>query len=246
MRAEIEGIADYLSDKLDGVKVKTAYDGVLLERPVTSPSVYVTIDDSVLSGTLDFIIYAYSPVSQGGIGCIELAEKTSHLLQECEAVTIGGLSISRISYNSSSNGFVIQIKGSVFDLDTVGEPPDGGAFSISAFDFAYDREMELHFMTSNVALKSVFSPYPIMTICDGIPIDVVGEGTVYKITLQNLSRDMASKLCSNGSFSMKIESGASVEEFRKCFADSRSFDTDNLDKGITVIVAAYDKKGEDE
>lgn len=246
MRAEIERIADYLSDNLVGVRVKTAYDGVLLERPVTSPSVYVTIDDSNLSGTLDFIIYAYSPISQGGIGCIELAEKTAHLLQECDAVAIGGLSVSRVSYNSSSNGFVIQIKGSVFDFDTVGEPPVGGAFSVSAFDFAYDSEMELHFMTSNVTLKSDFSPYPIMTICDSIPVDVVGGGTVYKITLQNLSRNTASKLCSNGSFSMKIESGLSVEEYRKCFADSRSFGTDNLDKGITVIVAAYDKKGEDE
>lgn len=239
MKATLEKITEYLSNALEGVKVKTAYDNRLLERPVISPSIYLTVNDTDSGSVLNFIAYVYSPIGRGGIGCIGLAENAAHRLQLCEEVVICGLTVGKVTYNSNSNAFVIQIKGNAFCYD------DSGAFAVSAYNFAYDGGRRISFLVPDIALESNFSPYPIMTFGSSIPVDTVGIGTVHKIVLQNVSVNTAKALCNNGSFAMEIKHGASVRKYLKCFAEKCSFSTGNLEKGVTVTVIAYDMERKD-
>lgn len=238
MKETLEKIAEYLSNTLDGVKVKTAYDSRFLKRPVITPAVYLTVNDTDSGSAVSFIAYAYSPISGGGIGCIGLAENAVHKLQLCDEAVVCGLTVGKVSFNSNSNAFVIQIKGKAFCYN------ESGAFAVSAYNFAYDSGKKISFFVPDVTYESNYSPYPIMTFGSSIPVDTVGIGTVHKIVLQNIGVNTAKALCANGSFAMEIKHGASVKKYLKCFADRCSFSADNLEKGITVTVVSYDTEGE--
>lgn len=234
---------DYLLENLGGVNVKFAYEYNFLNRPVINQSVYITVDDTKLSETVNFAAYVYSPVVQGGIGCIKLAERVVVLLEKCKFLYFSEFIMSRVKYNSSSNAFIIEIKGNVFDEN--GSFSDSKTVPVLAFNFSKNSDFELSFSVEAVTVQRENQPYAIKAICRSAPIDIINAGTVYRIILKNVSTNATEYLGENGSFSLKITVGTDTCIYEMCCLNTDTADLLDKGKRNTLEILAYIRKAED-
>lgn len=234
---------DYLSENLDGVNVKFAYEYNYLDRPVIKSSIYVTVDETKVNETVSFAVYVYTPVVQGGIGCMRVAERVVDLLQKCKSLRFSELTLKRLNYNSNSNAFIIEIKGNVFDEND--NLSDSKTVSVLAFNFSENRDLKLSFSVPTVIVNSDYQPYAIKSICSSVPIDIINTGTVYKIIFENISTNVAKFFWGNGSFSLKIKSGSDIKIYDSCFLNADRYNMASTEKIDAFEISAYVRKGED-
>ncbi len=230
-------IKDYLSQELDDIVVEIGYSSDILTSPVSSPAVYLTIKDTDTEesgGRFNFSAYVYTNTNDGGKECIRTAQSVAAALVSCTDVSVAGLNIGEVTYNNSTDAFVIELTAGAPFTDDEGEVTSIAGYLVIASDFESGECDDITMYASSVVVKTDCSHYPIMTICTGVPEACVNAQTEYTITLSGVSAENAQRLRTNGSFTLKVKSGSSEEEYSDCGCDSVTYEYGGTDK-VTVI-----------
>lgn len=176
-------------------------------RPVNCSSVYV-YPEKLEAGRLFIAIDVYSPFNEDLSGCMRLAENTSKVVSSF--IDVQELSIARLAYDRNSMGYVTRITCS-----TVYE--EAGGISVRFSGFKGKDELFINAEVFDIQLETEFLPYPIFTVFENTPADIVYDSVRYTVTLKGVRGGLGNVLSSYGIFDMSIYRGDGEFVLHKCY-----------------------------
>lgn len=195
MYSILTDIKNYLHSIYPGYRVDFCYEDVAAERPVVRKELYL-MPTKLNESRLEFALYVYSPVKLGGDECVRTAyDVYSSLLS-------GGFemveaSLGAVKYDNKSQGFLVQITGTFQrEEEPVEEPVEEPIVEPESIDCimtyeAFGREFSLSFSAEKYKVFCDAEEYPILTICDSSPIDIIEGRKNYRITIEGIAFDEA-------------------------------------------------------
>lgn len=225
------------------IKAEYAFKSDMLKRAVTDKTAYFKVNH-INFNVVDFTIFVYTPVFEKGVGCIETSKRVCKILSE-GGFDISEMTVEGVEYNGSSQGFVSKIKGSVCDNNEEFQALGGCLFRASGF--AGDRNLELEFSAESYEILGDMNEYPIMTILDDEPLEVLHGNGAFTIKLNGVLRKYAKLLSYNGMFVLRflnmIDTGVSAymeDVFEYCTCESVEYTAENK---INLKIRGYSEYG---
>lgn len=170
-------------------RVNFGYSNILSDRPVTETAVYITAEE-VRKTRVDFVIHVYTPLSLGGNECIKTACEVYNILYD-GSLELKNIVIGAVEFNSNSPGFTVKIKGTAEDdslkysLDDL--DPEELPISCYAILKTDSGSENYQFQADSCKVFCETGHYPIMTIFEGTPTDIVKDRPKSKIVLEGVN-----------------------------------------------------------
>ncbi len=209
----IRQMMDSINSSQTDITAEYAYRSDPVKRPVTERRACFKVNE-IHSGEIIFSILVFTPLYGNGEENVDSAIEICEFLGS-EGFDIYNIVIGEVSYDGNSQGFVSEIKGSIFDG---GETASLGGISLTAFNFSRNGSLTEDFFAEDCDYSVSESNYPIMTVFENEPFDVLPGEDEWKLRLRGVSEEHAVKLRSNGVFDLKIKNSENI--FRKCRCES--------------------------
>ena len=190
----------------NGINAVLGYRHNNAQRPVKRGSAYV-YPEKLECGRLYFAIDVYSPFSDDLSGCMTLAQDTARVLSS--KINAQELVISRVSYDNNSMGYVSRITA-----NTVCD--SSGGVQVRFYGFKGNDGLIVNADIFDVKFETDFSPYPIYTIFNSAPVDVIYNKKKYTVTLKGVRGGLGSLLSSYGMFNMRFVSADEEFDLYNC------------------------------
>ena len=219
---------DCINKAFPEYRVSMGYRNVPSDRPVLETAVYITADE-IRERELDFVIHVYTPLSLGGSECVRTACEIYNVLYD------GGLELKNVvvgaaEYNSDSQGFAVKIRGTAED-DSLefkeSEPtPEPGSEKIrcTAVIENEDGPVEYNFLADSCKINCDEIYYPIMTVFESYPYELIDGVKSRKIVLGGIGLLMMRYLTAVKSFELSIDNGR--ETFENCYCEKYERNSD--------------------
>ena len=196
MLSILDGMINCIRRAYPKYRVNLGYKNILSDRPVITKAVYVTAGE-VRKTELDFVICVYTPISEGGNECVKTACNIYNVLYS-GGLELKNISVGAVEYDNNSQGFVVKIKGT------------------AEFEGENGTE-EYGFRAASCKITCNTGYYPIMTVFDSEPLDVIESVRGYKIVLDDVSAEAAELVSGLRCFKLFFENiGGSYE---KCYCE---------------------------
>lgn len=236
----LESIAECINKSDIGVNARLAYNREFIERPVLKSAVYITLKE-LRGGTVDFVAYVYSPVSENGNGCLRTARAVCDVLtSETEKFLVSSLSMSALDFNAESVAFTAKINGTV--SGAISDISSIGGHIVRAFNFTKDPDLSVDVFAENISIVCDYSPYAIMTFCSGKAIDIAEGDISYKITIRGVLPSLVNTLSSKGVFHLAVTKGNTYEVYRDCICKQSEINTDYESDQSYITLVSYEKR----
>lgn len=188
-------------------RVRLGYESGRVDRPVLKKAVYVTPGE-IREKEIDFVIYIYTPVSLEGQECVKTACEVYNVLID-GGIELKGTAVGGVRYDNSSQGFVVKITGTAAD-DSLEYGESGGGNVESE-----KIECELSYVFKNGTSSYKFTAesyrvvctsedYPIMTIYEKEPIEIIKGANVYKVVIEGVEFITVSMIVSGRMFNLNF------------------------------------------
>ncbi len=234
MLSVLDGMINCIRRVYPKYRVNFGYRNILSDRPVLTKAVYVTAEE-VRKTELDFVICVYTPISEGGNECVKTACEIYNVLYS-GGLELKNVVIGAVEYDNNSQGFVVKIKGTAeddslefgeYDLDLNGKSVNCTA------EFQGENGTEMYsFRAGNCKITCNTGYYPIMTVFDGKPIEIIEGVRGYKIVLGGVSAEAVEVITDLRCFSLYIENvGGSYD---KCYCEKFERSSDG-EYSLTII-----------
>lgn len=220
-----ELICEYLSEALTGYTVTTAFAPAAAEQPLKRNTVFV-MPQSIENGRMELIVSVCVPLAAGGIGCFNEAEQVSELLKSSDCpVKLDNVAVREVKYNRNDRAFTCAVSAAA-------DKNESKRFYFRAELFENDPGKTVSCGISHYTIKRHFGNYPVMTIFDEIPTDIINRENVYDITLPEVPVLFIDDLAESGRFRLTVN-GMSFDD---CYCVES---TDDQTKKATVVVRGY-------
>ena len=219
MLSILDGMINCIRRAYPKYRVNLGYKNILSDRPVITKAVYVTAGE-VRKTELDFVICVYTPISEGGNECVKTACEIYNVLYS-GGLELKNISVGAVEYDNNSQGFVVKIKGTAEDdsleFGTFDPDVNGKSVNCTAEFEGENGTEEYGFRAASCKITCNTGYYPIMTVFDSEPVDVIESVRGYKIVLDDVSAEAAEIVSGLRCFKLFFENiGGSYE---KCYCE---------------------------